>query len=102
MVITKKCSECGEVLESVARHTCDGCGKGITTAPEDYNNQIRLGFLASNHETHIREQVFCCFECYMKHKDRVCLDGVRCVSIEFMSPKLFKALNAKLEGQKNE
>ena len=100
MVVTKKCSECGEVLESVAQHTCDGCGKDITTLPEDYDNQIRLGFLSEDHETHIPELVYCTFECYMRHKNEIKLDGVHCVSIEFMSPKLFVRLNSQLEVQK--
>jgi len=100
--VTKKCSECGNVLETVVDHFCDGCGKTITEQKEDYNNQIRIGLLPEDHESHIDDLVFCNLDCYLENFSKINLKGVGNISIEFMTPTLYKKLMTKLLGEKIE
>lgn len=100
--VTKKCSACGTILESVAEHFCDGCGKDITEQKEDYDNQVRIGLLPEEHDTHIDNLVFCNLDCYIKNFKKIDLKGVGNVSIEFMSPTLYRKLMSNLLERKKQ
>lgn len=90
IVPTKVCSECGQVLESVIEDYCDGCNIRITQ--KEYDNHVRLGFLMEDTEGRKDDMVFHSLECFQLNHEKIQLDGVRCVSIEYIPPKMFREI----------
>ena len=96
IVPTKVCSECGQVLDSKREDYCDGCNIPISQNKKDYDNHVRLYFQMKDFDARKEDLVFHSLDCFKQNNGKVDLAGVSCISIEYMSPKLFKQIVAIL------
>ena len=59
---------------------------------KNYDEHIRIGFLMGDTESRKEDMVFHSLECFKQNHAKIDLTGVRCVSIEFIAPKMFKEI----------
>lgn len=95
--VTKKCSECGQVLESVRDDYCDGCG--IQISQKDYDRHIKIGFLTGGEGFRV-DMVFHSLDCFQRNIGKLDLKGITNLSIEYMTPAMWKRVAKLLKLEK--
>lgn len=86
-LVTKKCSECGNVLKTKIVDYCDGCNRKINQ--KHYDKHVRVGFQMSDHESRKDELVFHSLECFLENLDKIDLTGVGNISLDYMAPEMW-------------
>ena len=90
IVPIKICSECGQVLDSKRENYCDGCN--IPISEKDYDEHVCFSFQMKDLDTRKEEMVFHSLECLRQNHGKIDLTGVSCISIQFISPQVFKKI----------
>lgn len=102
IVVTKKCSACGNVLESERRDFCDGCNIPISQKKKDFDRQVRVYLQTKDIDDYREDLVFHNLKCFVENAHKIDLRRVDNVSLEHLSRGMFKSILAILETTQHE